>query len=76
MSVVACPKCGGRILETATNFVDVFTQCTSCGHIVEVVEQYNAEYIVKDQEKQIDELSRRLSLIKDQLAQATDQPED
>ena len=69
MPVLACPKCEGCVLETATNFVEVFTQCTRCGQIVEVIEQYIAEDFVKDQGEQIDELSRRLSLIKDDLAQ-------
>jgi len=69
MPVVACPKCKGRVLETATNFADVFTQCAGCGQIVEVIEQHIAGDFVKDQEDEIDELSRRLSLIKDDLAQ-------
>jgi len=69
MPVSVCPKCEGCVLETATNFVEVFTQCTNCGQIVEVIEQYLAGDFVKDQEDEIDDLSRRLSLIKDDLAQ-------
>lgn len=76
MAVLACPKCEGRVFELSTNFVDIFTQCISCGYIVEVVEHYNAGDILKDQGTQIEELSTLLSFIKDQLTQATDKPEE
>ena len=67
MAVVTCPKCEGHIFEASTNFEEIFMQCASCGCVVEVVKYHNVGDLVKDQGKQIEELSRRLSDIEDQV---------
>lgn len=61
-------------METTTNFVDMFTQCTGCGCIVEVISCDNVGDFIKDQEQQINEISVQLSVINDQLGQAPDKP--
>lgn len=75
MVVSVCPECDGRELQTTTNFVELYTQCASCGCIIDVINCDNAIDLIKDQEQEIEEISKRLSDIKDQLAQAPDKPE-
>lgn len=68
-----CAKCGGHYFEIkgfeprGANYKQNFVQCTSCGVPVGVLDYYNVGTLLKEQEKDMEKLARRLAAVESAL---------
>lgn len=75
MAISKCAACGNTSFEvklvepSGASFKQFFVQCRSCGVPVGVLDYFNLGTIIKDQEKKVDDLGKRLSRIESAINQ-------